>query len=234
MAFEEKRFKSDEIVIKQGEQGDVLYLIEAGYFECYKQFNKDQNPVMVKKYNAGEFFGELALLYNSPRAASVFAKSDDCVVWALDRETFNNIVKEASIKKREKYLKFLSSVEILETLSPQEIGQIAEAIKEEKVYKDDIVLKQGEVADKFYMLGEGKAVAIKTFDDGVTQEVLDYSDGSYFGELALMKDEPRAATVKALTECTFFSLDRNSFKRLLGPLENLLKKNSELYQRFSK
>ena len=65
---------------------------------------------MVKKYGEGEFFGELALLYNAPHAASIYAKSDDCVVWALDRETFNNIVKEASIKKRNKYVKFLTSV----------------------------------------------------------------------------------------------------------------------------
>ena len=60
-----------------------------------------------------------------------------------------------------------------------------------------------------------------------------YSEGSYFGELALIRDEPRAASVKAITDCKFLSLDRDSFKRLLGPLLNLLKKNSELYQKFS-
>jgi len=188
---------------------------------------------MVKKYNAGEFFGELALLYNAPRAASIYAKSDDCILWALDRETFNNIVKEASIKKREIYLKFLSSVGILQTLKENEIQSIADAIKEEKVKKDENIINQGEMGDKFYILEEGKAKAIKTFEDNVTNEVFSYGEGDYFGELALMRDEPRAATVKAVTDCTFLSLERESFKRLLGPLENLLKKNSELYQMYS-
>jgi cAMP-dependent protein kinase regulator len=190
---------------------------------------------MVKKYNPGEFFGELALLYNAPRAASIYAKADDCVVWALDRETFNNIVKDASVKKREKYVNFLSNVEILKTLNDYEINLIADAIKEEKIARDEYIIKQGETGDKFYILEEGKAVAIKTFDENnITEEVYSYTEGTYFGELALIKDEPRAASVKAVSDCKFLSLDRMSFKRLLGPLLNLLKKNSELYQKFSK
>lgn len=81
---------------------------------------------------------------------------------------------------------------------------------------------------------EGKSVAVKTFDNDVTEEVFNYKEGEYFGELALMKDEPRAATVKTIQDCTFLTLERNTFKRLLGPLELILKKNSELYQKFSK
>ena len=60
----------------------------------------------VKEYFPGESFGELALLYNAPRAASIFAKENG-VMWTLDRETFNNIVKEAAMKKRERYESFL-------------------------------------------------------------------------------------------------------------------------------
>lgn len=138
------------------------------------------------------------------------------------------------MKKREKYVNFLSKVEILNTLNDYEINLIADAIKEENVVKEEFIIKQGEFGDKFYILEEGKAVAIKTFEeDNVTEEVYNYSEGSYFGELALIRDEPRAASVKAITDCKFLSLDRNSFKRLLGPLLNLLKKNSELYQKFS-
>ena len=60
----------------------------------------------MKTYQPGEGFGELALLYNAPRAASIQAKTD-VTLWSLDRDTFNNIVKEASIKQREKYDEFL-------------------------------------------------------------------------------------------------------------------------------
>lgn len=60
----------------------------------------DPEPKLLKQYNPGDLFGELALLYNAPRAASIQAKSE-AVLFALDRSTFNNIVKDATIKKRE-------------------------------------------------------------------------------------------------------------------------------------
>ena len=56
---------------------------------------------------AGDVFGELALLYNCPRAASVEA-TEDSVVWQLDRETFSHIVRDASAKRREAFMDFLT------------------------------------------------------------------------------------------------------------------------------
>jgi cAMP-dependent protein kinase regulator len=96
LAFVERRFKEGESVITQGEQGDVLYLIEKGELDCYKTFDKEEGPKHLKVYYPGEAFGELALLYNAPRAATIIAK-EDCILWALDRETFNHIVKDAAV-----------------------------------------------------------------------------------------------------------------------------------------
>lgn len=73
----------------------------------------------MKKYDEGDAFGELALLYNAPRAATITADTS-CILWSLDRDTFIHIVKDASRKKREKYEKFLERVKILETLEPYE------------------------------------------------------------------------------------------------------------------
>jgi cAMP-dependent protein kinase regulator len=59
-----------------------------------------------------------------------------------------------------------------------------------------------------------------------------YKAGDFFGERALIKNEPRAANVVAVSECVLLSLDRHSVKRLLGPLEELLKRNFEVYEQF--
>jgi cAMP-dependent protein kinase regulator len=95
-AFEEKKFNSGEAVITQGDEGDVLYYIEQGELDCYKTFKKEDGDVYLKTYNPGEAFGELALLYNAPRAATIKAKTDS-ILWALDRETFKNIVQDAAM-----------------------------------------------------------------------------------------------------------------------------------------
>ena len=73
----------------------------------------------MRAYTPGDSFGELALLYNCPRAASIIAKTQ-CTLWGLDRQTFNHIVKDAAAKKREKYEAFLSKVEILKEMQPYE------------------------------------------------------------------------------------------------------------------
>merc|ERR1719456_35732 len=98
-AMEEKPAEAGEECVKQGDDGDFLFVVESGALECKR--NEDPDKVL-KTCEAGDVFGELALLYNCPRAANVVAK-DKCVLWKLDRATFNAIVKDAAQKKREKY-----------------------------------------------------------------------------------------------------------------------------------
>ena len=233
-AMEEKRFKSGEDVIVQGDKGDCLYFVESGNLECYKQFSKGTEPVLVKKYEPGDSFGELALLYNAPRAATIRATSDEVITWVLDRETFNNIVREAAQKKREKYENFLKNVEILSTIDSYELMQISDAIKSATYKKGDYIIREGEMGDIFYILEEGECIATKTLEPGKPDTVIkEYGIGGYFGERALIKGEPRAANIIVKSETAkVISLDRTSFKRLLGPIEELLKRNIEKYQTF--
>jgi len=233
-AFEEKKFVTGDRVISQGETGDVLYLIEKGDLDCYKTFIKEEGDKHLKVYHPGEAFGELALLYNAPRAATIIAKND-CVLWALDRETFNNIVKDAAMKKREKYENVLKSVDILSTIDPYELSQICDALQVQKVKANDYIITQNETGDKFFIVEEGEAYATKVFQEGGEATVVkEYAKGSYFGELALIKNEPRAASVVAKTNCRLLTLDRMSFKRLLGPIETILKRNSDAYVKYIK
>ena len=82
------------------------------------------------------------------------------------------------------------------------------------------------------MIESGQATATKKLGNEETKVVMQYEAGDYFGERALMKNEPRAANVIAKTDCVVLSLDRHSFKRLMGPLEEILKRKMEVYEDF--
>ena len=231
-AMEEVKIPKDKWVIRQGDDGDNLYVVDQGTLECFKQFKAEEEAKLVKVYNAGEAFGELALLYNAPRAASIKAKTD-AVLFALDREAFNNIVKDAEFKRLEKFENILSKVELLETMDPYERSKIADVAVKAKFKKGDYVIKQGETGDNFYFIEDGTAVATKTLQGKTQPEVVfEYTPGGYFGELALLKNEPRAANVIATSDLSVLALNRDAFTRVLGPLTEILSRNTSKYEKF--
>ena len=231
-AMEEKRFKLNENVITEGEDGDCLYIVETGSLNCFKTFNPENSPRFLKTYESGDSFGELALLYNCPRAATIVCSSDECILWSLDRETFNHIVKDASQKKREKYEKFLRSIDILSIIDDYELGQICDALKDGIYKKNEYIIREGEIGDLFYIIEEGKCFVTKTVEPGKPEIIIkELKEGDYFGERALLKGEPRYANIIVESDVAkLISLDRFSFNRLLGPIMNLLKRNVEKYQ----
>lgn len=86
------------------------------------------------------------MLYNAPRAATIKA-TEDVTLWALDRQTFNNIVKDASRKNREMYQKFLKSVELLSSMDYYELVTLSDALKKEKFQHAQSIIKEGEIGD---------------------------------------------------------------------------------------
>jgi cAMP-dependent protein kinase regulator len=232
-AFFEVKLSPGEFAINQGEEGDAIYLVEKGELECNKVFKEGDPPTFLKNYEPGESFGELALLYNCPRAANIIAKTD-CVLWGLDRQTFNYIVKDSAIKKREKYENTLKSVSIFSTLDNYELSQICDAIKVENFEKGKTVIRQNEKGDKFYILDEGECYASIIFSHNEEPiKVKEYQKGDYFGERALIKNEPRAATIVTKSNCKFLVLDRFAFKRLLGNINTILQRNIVLYEQYN-
>lgn len=159
-AIEEAKFNEGDKVIVEGDQGDCMYVLESGELLCTKVFPGNTEPTELKKYAPGEGFGELALLYNAPRAATITSTSAS-VCWRLDRDTFGAIVKDSAQKKRDKYDSFMSSVEILQSMDPYERMKLSDAIKIENFNKGDYVITEGDSGDKFYIVSEGTAIATK-------------------------------------------------------------------------
>jgi len=220
-------------VIKQGDDGGELYIVDSGELDCMKLFKPNKDPTHLKDYHPGESFGELSLLYNAPRAASIQAKTE-CTLWALDRECFNNIVKDAAIKRRDRYESFLKKVELLDTMDPYERMQLADGLQSHKFKAGEYVVKQGDPGDKFFMVEEGNLVVLKVDKPGeAPKEVYNYKEGDYFGELALLKNIPRQASIQCKTDVRLVSLDKESFKMMLGPLDDILKRNEARYQKYA-
>jgi len=196
-----------------------LFVIESGKLDCIIKL-PDGSDKVVKTCQADDVFGELALLYNCPRAASVDA-SEKSILWQLDRDTFNHIVKEAAQKKRDRYNAFLNKVPLLASMDDYERSQLADALKPETVSAGSNIVNQGEEGKKFYIIEDGEAAALK---DG--QTVMSYGVGDYFGELALIRNQPRAVTVTCKTDCKLLSMDSGSFKRLLR-VQDLLDRSNK-------
>lgn len=221
LAMEEVSAAAGEVMIKQGDDGDFLFIIETGTLECTKPI--DGVDTVVKTCVEGDVFGELALLYNQQRAATVKAK-DACKLWKLDRESFNQIVKDSAQKKRERYMKFLQTVPLLSSLSEYEVGQVCDSLRSQEVEEGATVVKQGEPGNTFYIIETGTAKAVRD-----TLTVMEYKDGDFFGELALLRDEPRAATIITTGKASLLTLERRAFTRLLGTMEDLFRRSHSNY-----
>jgi len=215
-----------EIIIQQGDEGDNFYIIDQGEVEIYVGGEK------VLSIGEGGSFGELALIYGTPRAATVKAASD-VKLWGIDRDSYRRILMGSTIRKRKMYEEFLAKVSILENLDKWERLTVADALEATSFEHGDAVVKQGEPGDDFYIIVDGSATVTQFRAEGEeSQEVGLLGPSDYFGEIALMLDRPRAATVTAQGPLKCVKLDRARFERVLGPCSDILKRNIQQYNSF--
>lgn len=92
------------------------------------------------------------------------------------------------------------------------------------------VIREGDIGDCFYIVIWGKLVAEKQHGEEI-RPVYYYKQGDYFGEISLIRNISRQASVKSLTKVKLVYIDRASFKRILGPLETILKRNEFRYSK---
>merc|ERR1712023_302148 len=142
-------------------------------------------------------------------------------MWSINRGTFNATVKEAAQKKRELYSGFLKSVETLKSLDAFELDKVSDALQVKNFKAGEVVITEGEIGKEFYIIENGSAEARK--GDSV---VMTYGPASYFGELALLNQAPRAATVVTTEDSKILMLEEESFSRLLGNLNDLMKQKA--------
>merc|ERR1712128_200488 len=215
-----------EIIIKQGNEGDNFYIIDQGEVEIYVNGEK------VLNIGEGGSFGELALIYGTPRAATVKAASD-VKLWGIDRDSYRRILMGSTIRKRKMYEEFLAKVSILENLDKWERLTVADALEAISFDDGEAVVKQGEPGDDFFIIVQGSASVTQFRSEGEeSQEVGHLGPSDYFGEIALMLDRPRAATVTAQGPLRCVKLDRARFERVLGPCPDILKRNIQQYNSF--
>mmetsp|Transcript_20020 Transcript_20020/g.30469 ORF Transcript_20020/g.30469 Transcript_20020/m.30469 type:complete len:773 (-) Transcript_20020:766-3084(-) len=212
-----ERIAKNTEIIKQGENGDYFYVVESGTFD----FIKDGE----KKGSCGEggSFGELALLYGAPRAATVIATSD-AYVWAVDRKTFRTIVASGSAKSKKRVYDALTRVDLLSGLTDDQLALVADAVQIIKFSQGTRIINKNETGNVFYMIESGQVDCTDVGNANQFQDLV-LAEGEYFGERALLTDQLRAANVTAKTDVTLLALDREAFQRVLGPLRALLDRN---------
>eukprot|EP00981_Chlorochromonas_danica_P000013 scaffold17_cov187-Ochromonas_danica.AAC.9 len=226
-----QQFSAGERIIKQGEVGDRFYIIISGRVSITQtQGLVASSTVELVKLGPGKYFGEKALMEDSPRKATVTAiTSVSC--YTLDRVSFLSLFGSMEdIVQESVGVSMLKKVSILSSLSDSQLSTIARRLSSKQFIEGEIIIKQGDVGDSFYMLIEG-AVSIQV--NHITVATLE--PGTFFGEMALLSNEKRSATVSAVCDTTCLVLSRNDFNDLLGPLDEIIaageKRKAELQER---
>ena len=194
------------VVVRQGEPGEQVFIITGGRAEvCVEQ--PDGRTLPVDRLEAGQYFGEMALLGRRPRRATVRAAEDGpLAVVALDGATFTRLIEESpGLRDELRGLVSLrqaqSEVRALGELAQDEAGReqlrrLAAAAPTRTFAPGETIIRQGELGESLFFVLEG---AVEVFvRRGAAEALIDrHGPGSYFGELALLGDRRRTATVRA-------------------------------------
>ena len=243
-AMEEKSVTALMDVIKQGELGDSFYFVEEGELECKMQFikvTKEGNrkkvekfdPRIVKIYGPGDYFGELSLLYNSPRRGTIKATTD-AKLYVLKRNTFKKILQNANNERMDRKINIFKKVPIFETLTDEEFEKL-ENISKEAIYNyGETILKENEFSNVLFIIEKGKCFGTETMEEGkMPIKTQDYREGDIIGERALLKGERIPENIIANSDLVkLICIDRYSFKNNFGSLEQILMRNLEIYHIF--
>jgi cAMP-dependent protein kinase regulator len=175
--------------------------------------------VAMSVMSAGRSFGELALLYDTPRSATIRAITP-CIVYSLDRDTFRNTLANTFYSKGNMISEALSKVPLLKGLTESQLAKLSDSVEILPFLANDVVIKKGTEGNVFYLIKEGN-LRVSDIGDGKIFADHKLGPGNYFGERALLTGDPRVANVTAITNVVLMALDREAFTALLGPLKEV-------------
>ena len=151
-----KNYQAGSNIITQGEIGDKYFILKTGKCEVIFSGNHPNNPKInaTKQLKEGDGFGELALLYNDKRSATIHTLSD-CECWVLGGRIFKNIVIKSVVQKRATELGFLDKVNLFKNLDRFEKLSLLDGLRTQWYNKGEVIVREGEIGDLFYIVEEG-------------------------------------------------------------------------------
>jgi len=233
-ALTERPVQAGEYVIRQGDHGDFFYIIDSGRFGVYvRQDNRTSSSEGLDGeekvvFEGSGSFGELALMYDQPRAATVKALTNG-MLWALDRKTFRRIIVYSSYQRRQLFKATLERIPMLTELTEEDRMNLVDCLKSRNFRDGEVIIEQGYTpAESMFFIEDG-VVSIRVRQNENEREVNSLTTGDYFGERALVTREPRQATAVAQGEVLLMELDVDTFERFLGPCLEIMKRNMGAY-----
>ncbi|RXN18612.1 cGMP-dependent kinase 1-like protein [Labeo rohita] len=199
-------------IIREGTEGDSMYIVAEGEVKV-TQAGRD-----LRTLSSGNVFGELAILYNCKRTASVKAVTV-VKLWCIERQTYRSIMTNKSKKKREQLMGFLKTARTLKALNVVQLSKIIDSMEEVKFQNNEVIVREGAEGNTFYIILRGEVLVTKKVN-GQQKIIRKMGEGEHFGELALIREILRTATCTAVGAVTCFSIDKEVFEETI-PFESL-------------
>ena len=201
-------------VVRQGDRADAFYVVRRGTFQVVEEDPDTGDERVLRTMGRGESFGELGLLEAQPRAATVRAL-EEAELFEIDKGAFDQLLADtATVPEFAPTLEAVAELRSLPCFEHLEAAQLTELLKRGEwvnLPPGEKVIRQGEVGDAFYAIWSGQ---VEVVENGTRKKTL--GPGSYFGEIALLLDVPRTATIRTVTPVRAYRLDREGFGRLVG------------------
>mmetsp|Transcript_18003 Transcript_18003/g.58771 ORF Transcript_18003/g.58771 Transcript_18003/m.58771 type:complete len:960 (-) Transcript_18003:2139-5018(-) len=226
-ALTSRAYTDGEVIISQGDIGDMFYLLARGQVVVRKKDSSGAEKE-VAKLGPGAYFGERALLNDEPRAATVIALGSDVECACLDRKSFDSVLgplQELLVQSIR--MGSLRAVPLLSGLTNAEREKVVKEMSVERFKEGEKIISQGEQGDKFYLIEDGQVEVSVVSTEGAHKVVGTLEQGDFFGERALLNSEQRGATVTALAETRCGVLNRDTFTKYIGPLQDILDASQE-------